>query len=66
MEATFKYYFPSEPETVIDEAMKLAKEVKKVNGEFCFVWHSDSLSEMEPWQGWQNLLPNLLESLEEI
>ena len=66
MEATFKYYHPSEPESVLEEALKLAKEVRKVNGEFCFVWHSDSLSEMDPWQGWQNLLPDLLKSVKEL
>ena len=41
-------------------------QMKKVNGEFCFVWHSDSLSEMEPWIGWQNLLPDVLKSVSEI
>lgn len=66
MEATYKYYHPSEPNVVVEEAMKLAKTVKKVKGDFCFVWHSDSLSQMEPWQDWQNLLPDLLKSVKEL
>ena len=66
MEATYKYYHPAEPESVLVEALKLAKEVRKVNGEFCFVWHSDSLSQLDPWQGWQNLLSDLLQSVKEL
>ena len=66
MEATYKYYHPAEPESILVEALKLAKEVRKVDGEFCFVWHSDSLSQLDPWQGWQNLLSDLLQSVKEL
>jgi len=66
MEATYKYYHPAEPESVLVEGLKLAKEVRKVNGEFCFVWHTDSLSQLDPWQGWQNLLSDLLQSVEKL
>ena len=41
--------------TIIDE-------VKKHNGELVILWHNSSLSELDGWEGWNEVLEFLLES----
>lgn len=60
MEATYKYYQPVPISDVLSNADTLIEEVKKVNGEFCFLWHSDTQSEYGEWEGWSPLLEQLI------
>ncbi|MGB0404034.1 MAG: polysaccharide deacetylase family protein [Salibacteraceae bacterium] len=55
MEATFKYYQPKEFEEIIDLVSKQIETIRNVKGQFCVLWHSDSLSETEEWKGWNSL-----------
>ena len=55
MEATFKYYQPKNFEEIIELAASQIETIRKVKGEFCFLWHSDSLSETEEWKDWSSL-----------
>lgn len=66
MEATYKYYQPGELEAALEKGLEIAKSVKEVDGTFSFVWHSDSISGMEPWKGWENGLALFCEKLSQL
>ncbi len=66
MEATYKYYHPKNPQEMTNKAVQFAKTVQQVNGEFCFVWHSDSISGEEPWKGWEGALEKTLFALNRL
>lgn len=66
MEATFKYYQSKKPNEVVAEITKIAEEVKKVNGVFYLLWHSDTLSGHKHWKGWQNLYEEVLNACAKI
>lgn len=50
----------------IDETLKFGKEIRKqiteVNGQFCFVYHNESLSNYRNWKGWRSVFENWLKA----
>ena len=61
MEATYKYYKEENQEELLSQIVSLSDQVKKVKGEFCVVWHNDSLSETHGWEGWSLLFEKMIE-----
>ncbi len=55
MDATLKYYMKVKPQEALSYIEPLVKEVKAVNGTFISLWHNESLSNMAPWDGWQDI-----------
>jgi hypothetical protein len=43
--------------------LNLAKEVKNVGGTFVSVWHNESLSGVNEWEGWDNVLHRINQAL---
>lgn len=60
MEATFKYYQPKNFDEIIELASGQIETIRKVKGQFCFLWHSDSLSETEEWKDWSSLYEKIV------
>jgi hypothetical protein len=60
MDATLCLYQKMNPEDAVRRVKPIIDEVKKVNGTFTLLWHNESLSEMKPWVGWQNVYEELI------
>lgn len=58
MDVTLKDYLKISPEESIEEIQKLQEQVKKYNGEFCFLWHNSSF-EINGWKDYESVLPVL-------
>ncbi|MDB4061763.1 polysaccharide deacetylase family protein [Vicingaceae bacterium] len=61
MEATLKYYLNLEPDVAITESKKIIDEIKLVEGTFVSLWHNESLSEEEEWEGWRKVYEEVIE-----
>jgi len=55
MDVTCRQYLQLSPEEAIDEIKMLASRVKDVNGTFTSLWHNESLSEWNGWEGWRRV-----------
>lgn len=55
MDGTFRQYLGMNPEQSWPVIEKLIHEVARVGGTFVSLWHNDSLSDRDMWQGWKNL-----------
>lgn len=65
MEGCFRYYKSMSPEEALESISGVISEVKKVKGQFCFLWHNDSLSEHGDWKGWSGLFEQTLDKARE-
>jgi len=61
MEATLKYYLNLAPDVAIAESKKIIDEVKFVEGTFVSLWHNESLSGEEEWEGWRKVYEEVIE-----
>ena len=61
MEATLKYYYKVNPTEGVEHIKKIADQVKKVNGKFSLIWHSDSISDYDQWKGWGHLYEEVIQ-----
>jgi len=41
----------------------LLKEVKRVNGTFCILWHNESISDKKPWEGWKDVYEEIIKAV---
>jgi hypothetical protein len=60
MDATLRYYMRVKPDKALSHIEPLIKEVRAVNGTFISLWHNESLSNMHPWDGWQNIYADMV------
>jgi len=60
MDGTLKDYQQLSPEEAIIKIKKMVDEVKAVNGTFISLWHNETLSNIDRWEGWQDVYPELL------
>ncbi len=60
MDGTLKDYLKYSPKKSLDTILKLANEVKKVNGVFITLFHNESISGTGEWRGWNRVYENLL------
>ena len=60
MDATLKEYMNLNPKEANEKIENLIKKVRKVNGTFISLWHNHSLSEIDGWEGWQEVYKNLV------
>ncbi len=63
MDGTLKDYLNFTPKKSYNIILKLAQEVKKVNGTFITVFHNDSVSGTNRWRGWNKLYKNLIKEI---
>lgn len=62
MDATLRYYMKVQPAEVMSYIGPLIKEVKAVEGTFITLWHNESLSDCEPWEGWRNVYEDIVKA----
>ena len=63
MDGTFKDYLNFTAKRSFDTFMKLAEEVKKVDGTFITLFHNDSVGGTGRWKGWKELYENMMREL---
>lgn len=61
MEATLKCYLTLAPDVAIAESKKIIDEVKAVEGTFVSLWHNESLSDRDEWEGWRKVYEEVVE-----
>ena len=62
MDVTLRDYYHFRPDKAIETILQSIKVVKSVNGEFISIWHNESLSDKERWQGWRNVYEEMVKS----
>lgn len=62
MDGTLHEYMKIIREDAINTCTDLIKKVKKVNGEFIFIWHNHSLSQSGHWRGWRKVFEKIIEA----
>jgi hypothetical protein len=55
MDVTCRKYQGLSPEQAIAEISVLKGRVKEVSGTFTSLWHNESLSEWNGWEGWRRV-----------
>ncbi len=53
MDAALNFYMKLDPDTAVEHVRQIIDSIKKVNGTFSMVWHNESLSNRNSWQGWR-------------
>jgi hypothetical protein len=65
MDATLLHYLKVKPDEALNIIKSLVEEVKAVNGTFISLWHNESLSNIPPWKGWQNMYEEMVKIAQE-
>ncbi|MBL7810913.1 MAG: polysaccharide deacetylase family protein [Bacteroidetes bacterium] len=55
MDVTCKNYLKLSPDSAIQLGAELKNKMAETGGDFCFVYHNESLSESSGWKGWRNV-----------
>jgi hypothetical protein len=66
MDATLKDYLNFTPKRAFNTMMKLAKEVRKVDGTFITIFHNESVGGSGRWRGWGRVYESLLIELNKV
>jgi hypothetical protein len=53
MDATLNLYMKLNPEEAVHRCLSILESVKAVGGEFCILWHNETLSDEKQWSGWK-------------
>lgn len=61
MDVSLKIYKQFSVEESIQYCSTIREQVKKHNGDFIFLWHNSSLSEMDGWSEWGKVLEFLMQ-----
>lgn len=61
MEATCKHYAKQTPEQAIVAGKILKEHVRENGGDFCFIFHNESLGRQPEWRGWNKVFEAWLE-----
>lgn len=60
MDVSLRFYKKLTIDQSIALCEKIKSEVKKHNGEFVFLWHNSTLSEIDGWSDWKTVLENMM------
>ncbi|MBM3920375.1 MAG: hypothetical protein FJ347_04015 [Sphingomonadales bacterium] len=55
MEATCKHYLNQTTEQAISKGNQLKSVIRESGGNFCFIFHNESLGKQKIWQGWNSV-----------
>ena len=61
MDVTFRFYLKLNQEESLLRIRQLIREVHRVDGVLISIWHNNSLSETDGWEGWRTVYEKLLE-----
>lgn len=62
MDVTLKNYLKCSPAEAMEKAQKIIEVTKSVNGHLVTIFHNNSLSEQEGWEGWRAVFETILEN----
>lgn len=62
MDVTFNTYLKLAPEQVLEAALPIIQNTKKVNGHLISIWHNSSLCEAWQWKGWRKVYEQVIEA----
>lgn len=60
MDATLLYYLKLSPQASLLQISSLIEEIKNVNGTFMSLWHNDTFSNYNQWEGWQSVYKDMI------
>jgi len=60
MDATLLYYLKLSPQASLLQISTLIEEIKNVNGTFISLWHNDTFSNYNQWEGWQSVYKDMI------
>lgn len=63
MDVTLKNYLKISPDAVLDYVRPVMEQCKSVGGELVCIWHNNSFSEVEGWEGWRQVYESILAEL---
>lgn len=55
MEATCKYYLQMSPDQAIVKGLEMRAQLQRLGGDFCFIFHNESLGRQKQWRGWDKV-----------
>jgi hypothetical protein len=55
MEATCKHYLQHSPAEAIQAGNKIKASLRETGGDFCFIFHNESLGSQAAWNGWNRV-----------
>jgi hypothetical protein len=61
MDTTLRKYMRLQPQEAMQEGRQLMDRIKAVNGQCLVVWHNETLSESDGWEGWRRVWEDQLE-----
>lgn len=63
IESCYQYHQNNNSNEFLKDAKMLSNNLKSVGGDFCFVWHNQSLSEIYEYKGWSKIYNHFLTSI---
>lgn len=63
IESCYQYYHNNNSNAFLKDAELLSNNIKSVGGDFCFVWHNQSLSEIYEYKGWSKIYNHFLTAI---
>ncbi len=60
MDQTLRQYLKCSPMQGLQICKNLINEVKMVQGDFCTLWHNESMSNRNQWEGWRRMYEELV------
>ncbi len=59
MDVSLKKYMRLSPDRALEQAKKMIENLKAVNGNFLYLWHNSSLSDLDGWSAWSSFPSDL-------
>jgi hypothetical protein len=54
------------PNEAVTRSLEIAKKVKDIGGTFVSVWHNESLSGINEWKGWEDVLKRIVSEVNDL
>lgn len=59
MDRTLKDYMGLQPGQAAVKLRELQDEIKSIGGQFCLLWHNESISDYGEWKGWRSVFEDV-------
>lgn len=60
MDVTLKDYLQLSPAEATEQLQKIIAEIRNVQGLFISIWHNNTLSDIDDWEGWRVIYENMV------
>ncbi len=62
MDVTLKIYMNLSPDEAVEEIQNLMQEVRNVGGTFSYIWHNETLNNLDDWKGYRDVFLKMNEA----